>query len=149
MNPDFANNLTNPMKAAVLGVKRRARFIEGYNPITDLREVLVQFFGDRSELENTGLTLKYRELVNWVRENKAIGLIIIGADPTNYQHGYDDLIVKYTTQTYIKIDITMKSICQNLLREYIGNDNIELMCESTYNYDGYLRSVRENSSRSL
>ena len=76
-----------------------------------------RIFGDRNELETTGLRVKYFELLNWTRENKAIGLIILGADPNNYPRLYKDLIVKYTTQEYIKIDLTMSGICQYLLRE--------------------------------
>lgn len=138
--------LTDPMKAAVLGMRRKARFIEGFDPISELNNILMMYFGDRAELEDTGLRVKYFELLNWIRENKAIGLILIGADPNNYPRKYNDLIVKYTTQAYIKIDLTMRSICQCLLREYISSDNIQSLCEEVPNYTDYLRNVRRNSN---
>lgn len=140
------DSISPPMKAAVFGVRRKARFIEGFDPITELRSVLIDFFGDREELETTGLRVKYLELLNWIRENKAIGLIILGADPNNYPRLYRDLIVKYTTQAYIKIDLTMSGICQYLLQDYIGNDNIKELCEATHCYADYLRNVLENSN---
>lgn len=140
------DSISPPMKAAVLGVRRKARFIEGFDPITELRGVLMNFFGDRNELETTGLRVKYLELLNWTRENKAIGLIILGADPNNYPRLYKDLIVKYTTQAYVKIELTMSGICQYLLRDYIGNDNIKELCEATPCYNDYLRNVLANAN---
>ena len=37
------DSISPPMKAAVLGVRRKARFIEGFDPISELRDVLIEF----------------------------------------------------------------------------------------------------------
>ena len=145
MTFDFTNPNDN-MKAAVLGVKRRARFIEGYEPETELREICNKYFGNRALLEEKGLSYQFNKMREWVIENGEIGLILLGTDPGNFPHNYPNFIGNYTTQMYIRINLTVESICQFLVLDYIGIENVNKLCEQTYNFKNYLRYIRENSA---
>lgn len=148
MNYDFSK-LTDPMKASILEVKRRARFIEGYNPYDELRIICNKYFSDIGHLESVGLRSVFVELQKWVYDNDAIGLILIGTDKSKFPHNYSTFVVNYTDQKYIKNKITIDSICQYLVLDYIGIKNVDKLCEKIPNYKDYLRYIRENSSFSL
>ena len=145
MTFDFTNPTDN-MKAAVLGVKRRTRFIEGYEPATELRELCSKYFGNRNLLEDKGLSYQFNKMREWVIENGEIGLVLLGTDPGNFPHNYPNFIGNYTTQMYIKIKLTVEGICKFLVLDYIGIENVNKMCEKTYNFKNHLRYIRENSS---
>ena len=148
MTYDFTKP-TDYMKAAILGVKRRERFIEGYEPATELREICNKYFSNRNLLEEEGLSTQFNKMKRWMEENGEIGLILLGTDPGNFPHNYQNFIGNYTTQMYIKIKLTVEGICQFLVLDYIGLENIEKLCEKSYNFKDYLRYIRENSSFSL
>ena len=148
MNYDFSK-LTDPMKASIMEVKRRARFIEGYNPYDELRIICNKYFSDIGRLESVGLRSVFVELQKWVYDNDAIGLILIGTDKSKFPHNYSTFVVNYTDQKYIKNKITIDSICQYLILDYIGIKNVDKLCEKIPNYKDYLRYIRENSSFSL
>ena len=82
----------------------------------------------------------------WVIEKGEIGLILLGTDPGNFPHNYPNFIGNYTTQMYIRINLTVESICQFLVLDYIGIENVNKLCEQTYNFKNYLRYIRENSA---
>lgn len=145
MTFDFTNP-TEYMKAAVFGVKRRARFIEGYKPETELREICNKYFGNRGLLEDKGLSVQFNKMREYIEDTGEIGLVLLGTDLGNFPHNYQNFIVNYTTQEYIKIKLTVESICQFLVLDYIGLENIDKICEKTHNFKDYLRYIRENSS---
>lgn len=145
MTFDFTNPNEN-MKAAVFGAKRRARFIEGYEPETEIRQICHKYFGNRDLLEDKGLSYQFNKMREWVIENDEIGLVLLGTDPGNFPYNYANFIGNYTTQMYIRINLTVESICQFLVLDYIGIENVNKLCEKTYNFKNYLRYIRENSA---
>ena len=138
-NNDFESFLHNPMgcykdneKAATLCFIRRSRFVEGYNINTHLEKVLRTFFGNRRNIQKTGLTYQYNLLKQFVIDNNLIGLIRYGADYSNTVS--NSTITKYTTVKNDTIDLTIGGICYNLLREYFGlfTDEGEKTLDSLY-----------------
>ena len=138
-------------KASILSWKRKARFIEGYNIDSHLTEIIKQFFGYSGLLETTGLTYQFIELKKYIIENNYIGLIRYGADKSN--NVYNEHITRYTQKNLNLIDLTIGSICSNLLNEYfealiskgsvdsenqVGVEYMEELYRNTPNIDIYL-----------
>ena len=136
---DFASYLHNPWafqskeeQAAMLVFKRKGRFDESYNYIVDLSETVTRFFGDIDNLHRFGLAIQYNHLKNYVIENHLIGLILNGTILED-----DIKIGVYKTQNNDIFELTVKNICQYLIKEYIKSENVEDLCRKTPNFETY------------
>lgn len=89
-----------------------------------LHEYLFKYLGTRSENQRLGLSIQYNKLKTNVINTNRIGLILYGADINNI----DQEISKYTNQYNKEITLTVNSICQCLITEYIKKENIEQLC---------------------
>ena len=52
----------------------------------------------------------------------------------------DKLISSYYTVNGDNIKLTVKSICQFLIRDYIKMDNLDSLCEKVPNFDIYYKN---------
>lgn len=86
---------------------------EGYEPEEHLKSLLNDFTNSKLLHEN-GLSIYYNTLKDIVNEKKFMGLILYGStlDPDIY-------LSKYMTETDRTIDLTVKSVCRFLLRDYM------------------------------
>ena len=143
--PDFAAYLHNPFgfpnkkqKAAITVFLRKQRFVEGYNINNDLRELVMNYFGDSKELVKNGLTKHYNQLKTYVENNNLIGLILYGADINNLEDT-DQYITTYLTPKNTQIRLQISTICQILIKEYFKNniEYIDSLCEKTPNFELY------------
>ena len=145
--PDFAAYLHNPygflnekQKAALTVFVRKQRFVEGYNIYYNIRELLLKFFGDTTDLVKYGLSKHYTDLKIYVEENNLIGLILYGADVNNFLDK-EQYISTYITQNNSVLKLQISQICQILLKEYFNNDHeyINTLCEKTPGFDIYYK----------
>ena len=139
----FESFLHNPWKypskeesTAMLVFKRKERFVEGYNYFEDLQDLILTYFGNRENLEKYGLRKYYKELQHDVETNKLIGLILLGTE-INQVPVKLNFINNYTTQTGNTIDLTIVSITQTLITEYIKKENVKKLCIATPNFQLY------------
>lgn len=138
---DFASYLHNPWafptkeeQAAMLVFKRKERFVEGYYHITHLSNTIRMFFGDINKLHRDGLAIHYNQLKNYVIENHLIGLILNGTILED-----DIKLGVYKTQDNNIFELTVKNICQYLIKEYIKSENVEDLCRKTPNFEIYYK----------
>jgi hypothetical protein len=89
-----------------------------------LYEYLFKYLGNRPENQRLGLSIQFNKLKTDVINTNSIGLILYGADITNI----DQEISKYTNQYNKEITLTVNSICQCLITEYIKKENVEQLC---------------------
>lgn len=120
----------------MLVFKRKERFVEGYNYFEDLQDLILNYFGNRENLEKYGLRKYYKELQNDVETNKLIGLILLGTE-INQVPAKLNFINKYTSEAGNTIDITIVSITQTLITEYIKKENVKNLCIATPNFQLY------------
>jgi hypothetical protein len=148
---DFSNFLHNPWKyqtkeeaAAVLIFKRKERFILGYYIDNEIKELLRLYFGEThtEELEKYGLVKPFKNLQVYVEQNNLIGLILYGTDINNYK--IDEKLNTYITNTGGKIDLTISSITQRLILDYIKKENVDILCRKTPNFDIYYNNNMNN-----
>ena len=137
---EFASFLHNPWaypskeeKAAMTAIQRKERFVDGYSPEIELRNLLVKYFGDLQSLHKFGLVKHFKELQSEVEEKKLIGLILLGTD-VNFIPDDVALINKYETIHGQIIRLTISSITQRLITEYIKKENVKKMCMETPNF---------------
>ena len=140
---EFASFLHNPWaypskeeKAAMTAIQRKERFVDGYSPEIELRNLLVKYFGDLQSLHKFGLVKHFKELQSEVEEKKLIGLILLGTD-VNFIPDDMALINKYETIHGPIIMLTISSITQRLITEYIKKENVKQMCMETPNFEIY------------
>lgn len=151
-NPfSFESFLHNPWKypsreetVAMIFYKRKERFVEGYNYLEELKELLLKYFGNQTNLEIFGLAKYYNELQKDVEENKLIGLILLGTqtDTDNNNNNISEQLIfvnNYTTKSGDKIKLTLGSITQHLINDYIKKDNIKRLCCETPNFQLYYK----------
>jgi hypothetical protein len=89
-----------------------------------LEEYLYKYLGNRQENQSLGLSIQYNKLKTDVINTNSIGLILYGADINNI----DQTVSTYTTQSNKEISLTVNSICQCLITEYIKKENVEQLC---------------------
>ena len=138
---EFASFLHNPWaypskeeKAAMTAIQRKERFVDGYSPEIELRNLLVKYFGDLQSLHKFGLVKHFKELQSEVEEKKLIGLILLGTD-VNFIPDDVSLINKYETIHGQIIRLTISSITQRLITDYIKKENVKKMCMETPNFE--------------
>ena len=140
---DFAAYLHNPWAypskkelAAMMIFKRKERFVENYSWQNDLLELIRHYFGNIDQLYQTGLKIAFENLKKKVIEAHLIGLILLG---TTYES--DKIINNYKTIDDKNIELSIKSICIFLIRDYIKKKNVENLCEKTPLFEKYINSV--------
>ena len=87
------------------------------------------YFNNINSLHQRGLKYNFELLKNHVENSKLIGLILYGANINNLSD--NTLINKYHTQDKKVINITINSVCINLLNEYIKSENIDKLCKES------------------
>ena len=97
------------------------------NPLEDVKNLFREFFGNKFELENTGLRLKFSQLKERVIKDKLIGLILYAA--TQYIRDDYNFINTYVNPTRNVIKITITSVCKCLIVDYISIENLESLCK--------------------
>jgi hypothetical protein len=141
--PEFAAYLHNPWaypskkgEAAILCFTRKQRFVGGYDVNEHLLSLLSRFFSDSMLLHKEGLQKYYNLLKKEVIEKKLIGLILYG---TNINDEHNSVINLYTTVNNTQIELTIKSICIFLVRDYIKKENVDDLCVSSPNFHIYYK----------
>ena len=86
---------------------------------------LFEFFKNNEKNKKEGLKKQYEKLKEYVIENKLIGTILWGANI----HNIDREITKYITMNNTEITLTVNSICQHLVKEYITDENVDELCK--------------------
>lgn len=87
---------------------------------------IFKFFKDKEKNKKEGLAKQYNKLKEYIIENKLIGIVLWGTDINNI----DREIIKYTNVKNIEINLTINSICQYLIKEYI-KDEIDELCKKS------------------
>jgi hypothetical protein len=135
---DFASYLHNPwgypskVEEAAMKI-----FTENIHPIDyKLITLLNNYFQNRQQNEKEGLTKQYNNLKKHVIDNNFIGLIYYGADVNRINYN----ISKYTTQKKEEITLTVNSICQTLITDYIKEENVEQLCRNCPDFHKYYTS---------
>ena len=98
------------------------RVIEGYEPVTELWNLLCPLFGDTRVVQRTGLIKQFENLKQIVEEKNNISLIIYGA---NLYEDADRIIDDYPTLSNTIITLTIKSVCQAFLNDHMTEDEIK------------------------
>ena len=97
------------------------RLIEGYEPITELWNLICPLFGDTRVVQQTGLIKQFNILKEITKEKGQFGLIIYGA---NINDDLDKVVDDYPTQDRRVITLTLRSICQALLNDHMTEDEL-------------------------
>ena len=123
-------------EAAIMCFLRKQRFVGGYCIDQNILELVSSYFQDLKSLHKYGLKIHYEKLKKTVIDNKIIGLILYGA---NLDKNKDVIINTYTTQDQKKIVLTIKSICINLINDFIKKENLDGLCEKSPNFKIYYK----------
>ena len=134
------SNLNNIQNAAVTSFVRKSRFIGNYYPESELKNILLTFFGNSEKIHKTGLKDQYNLLKDYVEKNNIIGLILFGANMNNIKDS-NQHINYYTQINNNNVELTVTSICIVLLTEYFDYNNnqsyIDSLCKKTQNFEIY------------
>lgn len=125
----FASYLHNPWGFST-EIEKKA--IERFSKIIPNMEdyayyTISKFFKNKYKNQKEGLSKQYQKLQEYIIENKLIGVILWAADPNNI----DREIIKYNTAQHKEITLTINSVCQYLVKEYIKKENVEELCEKS------------------
>ena len=123
-------------EAAIMCFLRKQRFIGGYCIDQNILELVSSYFQDLKSLHKYGLKIHYEKLKKTVIDNNIIGVILYGA---NLDKNKDVIINTYTTQDQKKIVLTIKSICINLINDFIKKENLDGLCEKSPNFKIYYK----------
>lgn len=118
-------------EAAMMVWKRKSRFIEDYDPISNIKEVIQKVFGDFDKNIKEGLTKQYKVLKDIVVKDNLIGLVLLGKN-------VNEFIIDYVTYNNNCIELSVSSICTILLVDYFTDDEIKQECYKTPNIEVYL-----------
>ena len=121
----------NYSEAAMMGWKRKARFVENYEPIDDVTDIIQNVFGDYDKNIKEGLTKQYKILKDLVVKDNLIGLVLLGKN-------IDRFVIDYVTYNDNVIELSVSSICKNLLIDYFTEEEIKQECYKTPNIEIYL-----------
>lgn len=136
-NDKIWGNYNRIEEAAMMVFKKKARYIENYNMKTELVEILQRFFGNTNILNYYGLDTQYELLEKYVIEHNIIGLILFGADINKINL----TIIQYSDNNENNIVLTANNICQTLITNYIGLENIDNLCRKTPNFSTYYNII--------
>ena len=121
----------NYSEASMMVWKRKARFVEGYNPIDNITDIIEKVFGDYDKNIKEGLVKQYKILKKIVIKDNLIGLVLLGKN-------VDKFITDYITFNNNIIELSVSSICTILLVDYFTDDEIKEECYKTPNIEIYL-----------
>ena len=121
----------NYSEAAMMVWKRKARFVENYEPIDDVTDIIQNVFGDYDKNIKEGLTKQYKILKDLVVKDNLIGLVLLGKN-------IDRFVIDYVTYNDNVIELSVSSICKNLLIDYFTEEEIKQECYKTPNIEIYL-----------
>ena len=121
----------NYFEAAMMVWKRKPRFVEGYDPIADVTDIIQKVFGDYDKNVEEGLTTQYKILKDLVIKDNLIGLILLGKNVDHY-------ISEYITYNNNVIELNVSTICTILLNDYFTDEEIKQECYKTPNINIYL-----------
>ena len=131
-------DLTNEEQTAMMVFIRIPKFVEGYNLLHDLED-LVSDFKNIHELENIGLVKSYYNLKERVIKDRNIGLIIYGLTLSDSENKFLGI---YTTFDNTKIHLSLTSICSYLRNEYFTKQEISELCRRTPNFNVYYNNFK-------
>lgn len=126
-------NYNRVEEASMMVFKKKSRYIENYNMKTELIKILQRFFGNTNILNYYGLESQYKLLKNYVIQTNVIGLILFGTDINKINL----TIIQYYDKNENKIVLTANNICQTLINNYIGLENVDNLCRKTPNFSTY------------
>ena len=109
-------------------IDRKERFIDGYDPVDVLFNLLVPFFGDTNSLQRFGLIKHYGLLKTKIIDDSLIKLIIYGA---NIDDSRDRIIDTYPTMDKTEITLSVKSICSSFLADHITQGEVDTLLSSS------------------
>ena len=104
-----------------------SRVVEGYEPVTELWNLLCPLFGDTRVLQRTGLVSQINTLKIKVTNEGLIGLIIYGSKLKDYT---DRIIDTYPTVDNKEITLTLRSVCNALLDDHMTDHEIVTLLNS-------------------
>lgn len=103
------------------------RVVEGYDPVTELWNLLCPLFGDTRVLQRTGLVSQINTLKIKVTNEGLIGLIIYGSTLNDDR---DRIIDTYPTVDNKEITLTLRSVCNALLNDHMTDYEIVTLLNS-------------------
>ena len=121
----------NYSDAAMMVWKRKARFVENYEPVDDVTDIIQNVFGDYEKNIKEGLAKQYKILKDLVVKDNLIGLVLLGKN-------IDRFVIDYVTYNDNVIELSVSSICKNLLIDYFTEEEIKQECYKTPNIEIYL-----------
>lgn len=100
---------------------------EKENPLEDIKHLYKEFFGNKFDLQETGLNKKFTELKARVKEDKLIGLVLysLKQDINNDYNFIND----YVNPTRRVVKLTITSISKFLIVDHILVENLETFCK--------------------
>ena len=104
-----------------------SRIVEGYDPVTELWNLLCPLFGDTRVLQRTGLVSQINTLKIKVTNEGLIGLIIYGSTLNDDR---DRIIDTYPTVDNKEITLTLRSVCNALLNDHMTDHEIVSLLKS-------------------
>ena len=104
-----------------------SRVVEGFDPVSELWNLLCPLFGDTRILQRTGLIAQINNLKIKVINENLIGLIIYGS---NLKDDNDRIIDTYPTLENKEITITLRSVCNALLNDHMTDHEIVSLINS-------------------
>lgn len=131
------NKTTDYKEAAIICMLRKNRFCENYSNEKELNTLINLFFPVPDMKQNTihqiGLRKAHQNMYDYVIENNLIGLILYGE-----KYGSNDTIFDYfPCGGYKKIPISIKSVCNVFLNEFIDENTIKSECFKIPFFDNY------------
>ena len=112
------------LKTVLDKFNRRLRFIDSYEPVNELWNLICPLFGDTRVVQRTGLVKQFRTLKDQIKEKNQIGLIVYG---TNLNDDLDRIVDDYPTINKKVITLTIRSICTALINEHIEKEELEIL----------------------
>ena len=98
--------------------------VKAHNPAQRAFNLIADYFGDPDRNHRVGLTVQYNRLVNHLSDEN-IGCILHGASTVSI---LNPVVSTYTTADGTEIALTVQSICQRLLDEFIPIDLLSELC---------------------
>lgn len=96
-------------------------------PLEDIRYLYKEFFGNKFDLQETGLNLKFTQLKARVKEDKLIGLVLYSLNQ-DIDNDYN-FINDYVNPVRRVVKLTITSISKFLITDHILIENLEDFCK--------------------
>ena len=130
-------------KTSVMSFQMKGKLVYGYDINEELYTLLSGYFNSEADLEDTRLEVVLGLLREKIKTEKNIGLILYGyyllEDSKDVR---EKLLCQYINPKMKIVDITVESVCVNLMKKYFTNsEEVIRLCKETPNYEIYLGSV--------